>query len=232
MSRGVDATAIEGALRRRAGAKRTKAWIALACGVPLCFLGPVILASVFWIAALLGLGKWTPWWWWLGGVAALGIPSLFRLEIRSRGKFLNETIEEAATYDSDVMGRLTAVTLLYGAGWGALGALGANPGLATAGFVEFFLSGLRLVLFGLRTNRESRSGKTVDRERAAEVVAFLLGRQDGVEPRALLKSGERMAELSPVLLWLAGQGWLGVVATGDRVFLYSEARRELLKHFD
>lgn len=227
MSRRVEAAAIETALRHRARATLTKAWIALGCGVPLCFLGPVILGSIFWMAALFGLRKWTPWLWWFGGVSILGIPSAFRLEIRSRGKFLDETLAEAAAHDSDVMGRLTSVTMLYGAGWGLLGSLGADPGLTTAGFVEFFLSGPRLVLWGLRTIRAGRSGGVIDWGRAAKVVAFLLSRQDGVEPAALLTGGERMAELSPVLLWLAGQGWLGVVATGDRVFLYSESRRVL-----
>lgn len=218
---------IESKLRHRVATTRMTGWASLAAGIPLCFVGPLLLATIFWMAVLFGMHKWTPWTWWFGALSLLAIPSLFRLELRSGGRFLEETLADAAPSDSDLMTRLMGVTMIYGAGWGALGAVGANPGVATAGFVEFFLVGPRMVISGVRKIRSARDAAHVNVARAAAVVGFLLARDSGVEPRALLCKGEALAELALVLLWLASQGWIGVLESGDRVFLYSEARRTL-----
>lgn len=218
--------AVEAALRRQIRSSDVKAALAAITGMPLCLLAPLILGSALWMAVLFGLGKWTPWWWWFGGVAVLGIPSLFRLELRTRGEYLQGALAEADP-SAEAMPPLLSIGATNAYAIHAISAVALQPSVAAAGFVEFFLSGPRLVLYAVRRRRERGAEKEVDIRRAAEVVALMLTRAGGLEPVALLRPGERMPELVPVLQWLAANAFIGVTETGSTVYLFTEARRQL-----
>jgi len=217
---------IEAQLQQRVRNENAKAILAFASGVPLCFLAPLILGSALWMSAHFGLSRWTPWWWWFGGVALLGIPSLFRLELRTSGGYLDQAVREGDMLGGPLLPPLSAGNANAYA-IGMIASVAMQPTLSAAGFVEVFLSGPRLVLYGLRRFRQRRTDREVDVHRAAEVVGSMLSVGSGVEPKSLLRPAERMPDLVPVLMWLAANRWIGVTESGDRVYLFTDARTQL-----
>lgn len=223
--------AVEETLRRQIHSSNVKAIVAAIAGMPLCLLAPLVLGTTLWMAVLFGLGKWTPWWWWFGGVAVLGIPSLFRLELRTRGEYLQGALADA-DHSAEAMPPLLSIGATNAYAIHAISTVMMQPSVAAAGFVEFFLSGPRLVLYALRRRRDRSAEKDVDIRRAAEVVALMLTRVGGLEPVALLRPGERMPKLVPILQWLAANALIGVTETGSTVYLFTEARKRLEPSMD
>ncbi len=67
----------------------------------------------------------------------------------------------------------------------------------------------------------------VDRHRAALVLATLRADPTGLDPRLLLRAGERPADLRRLIAYLILNEWADVSRHGDRLTLVSPARRRL-----
>jgi len=67
----------------------------------------------------------------------------------------------------------------------------------------------------------------VDRHRAALVLAMVRADPTGIDPRLLLRAGERPIQLRRLIAYLVVNEWADVTRHGDRLTLVSPARRAL-----
>ena len=195
-------------------------------GLPMLLLGPVLLGSIAWFALIQLTDLHLTWQAVVCITAAILIPASFITELRTRGRFLDQAFADAGPVNEPSGLEMAAATTLGRGGVAMVAAL-TNPRLSTAGFTELVLTGPRWMLSGLRTLRLKRRLRSVDRARAAELLAALLRRPDGAAVQALLQPGETPPQLDPVLAYLAVGGWIGVTKTRDRVYLYTESRERL-----
>lgn len=215
-------------LDERAAARRVSDAAQIVMGIPLCFVGPVFIGTILWFVAAALFRVWLPWTWVFLAASAVMIPLLFRMEKKTGGLYLSESVH--AIKDRFPQ----AVPLTYigpGSGGGltgrALATVIMNPEGVAAMFVEVFLAGPRLVLRGWSHRRLSNALERVDRTRTAEAVSKLLSRTTGMAPEELVKEGESVSDVTPSLTWLSFYGWIGVSAKADRVFLFTESRETL-----
>lgn len=215
-------------LRRRERLFRVKVAAMILFGVPLSFVGPFVLATVFWFAGhAAGYCSWSRVWvhwsWLFLALVIVVVPLLYRLEIRTTGGYLTEAMQDTKPH------RPMGAAFLPGpaAQVGALVAVAANPRAVSAGVVEVFLFGPRLVVGAFIQFRAARHLKQAEVGRAASILAVLLGRDQGVETSRLLRRDEQLEDLLPTLAYLVFHRWVGVRSGWQQVYLYSMSREAL-----
>lgn len=191
-------------------------------GVPLCFVAPFLLGTLFWFSCGMLFG-WHSWIWFFLGMAALTIPLLIHLEWRTGGNFLGEAGRDFAK-DSAWDG-LAMLGLPFGSP--ALAIAAANPRAATAGFMELFLIGPRLLVPGVRHLALAARLRMVDTVRAARVMEKLLTASSAMVMKSLLEAWEQPQVLGFTIYWLAFYDWIGIGEKGQRIILFSESREAL-----
>jgi hypothetical protein len=211
-------------LRRQDQRLRLKAAAQIAFGIPLTLIGPALLATAFRFAARSIGNLDVPWFWAFGALLIILVPLLFRLELRTAGRFLDGALRESPPTGSLFSSMPGTYVALGGL---ALAPVLANPRSFSASVTEVFLCGPRLVITAFRQRRVRRRLGSVDFRRAARLVAELGSRSEGLELSVLPKAGEQLNGLLPVLNWLVFLGWIGVGQQVPRVYLYSEARDTL-----
>lgn len=214
-------------LLRRATLARVKALSSVLAGIPLCLLGPLVLGSMFWVSSGILFALWYPWMWFFGGATAITLPLLFRLELRTSGDFLGDVAKAAGPGIPGADLLIIGAHLRYGAIAGGLTATVTSPRLASAGFIEFFLVGPRLVVGGYRFLKQVRKLGRVDIQRIADIVFRLMSRTEGMPIAEMTLKDASRADLVPAFAWLVIHGWIGVSEDNERVYLYSESRRKL-----
>lgn len=228
---GVGPIGIETILRRldeRAELRRRTEAMQIVLGVPLCFVGPVVIGTMLWAAGSMLIHTWLPWWLIVSGLSLVMIPPLFRMERKTGGNYLSESMREISVRYPDARVLFSAEYLGVSAAAGlGLATVIMNPGTVSAMFVEVFLAGPRMVLRGRSNRRIATALERVNRARTAEVVSKMLSRVGGMPPGELLKDGETMSDVLPSVTWLSFYGWIGVTAKVDRVFLFTESREAL-----
>ena len=210
--------------------ERRDRWLRFKCramivgGLPLSLLGGVTLASLFWLAAHAN-PRFGPaisgvrWMDLFVALAAITVPLLFHLEIRTGG-----------SYRADLSGGGMApgrAYMLAQSGVGLFAATAANRRAISTAFVEFFLIGPRLVLGGFHQLKLAHRVRLADLRPAGHIVCGLLNRESGLETAALLRDGTSITEVMPPLAYLALHGWIGIGDRWARVRLHSDARRLL-----
>ena len=214
-------------LRRGDGLHRLKLCALIVLGLPLTFVGPLLLATVFWFACV-RLTQWhVPWWWLSLGLTVVMVPLLFRLEVRTAGLYLDEVLDGFNEYGP----RMHALRL-YGYGGlgtavGATASVLANPRGTSAGLVETFLVGPRMMLSGWRGFQAESHLASVDRLRAGKVIAELLTSDRALKMETLLSPGEELNDLLATLAYLAIRGWVGLGERMTKVWLDSATREDL-----
>jgi len=213
---------------RRERLQRLKAATMIAFGIPLSLLGPVVLATMFWLALRFAsrsfqVGSDIQWFHLFIVLTVLVVPLLYRLELRTGGDYLLAVFRE-----TDVHG-MRGILFVPGPTRevGAISSVVANPRSTSSLFVELFLFGPRMAIAGFRQAKLARRVRLAERRRAALVVTLLLRRDGGVETPSLITDGESMDDVLPVLAYLTFHQWVGVGKKWDRVWLHSESRRIL-----
>ncbi len=206
-------------LDERARRRSTLSFAGIVVGIILLGLGPILLAMPLWFVICRLTSQSYPFWVFYLGMAVVTIPLLFRMELYYGGQYMNEAFSRIEVKFGDY------VPFAQSHGEARLRLFGGLVALV----VELLLLGPCLVLRGARQLRLGRELDLVDRAVVAETVLALGARGRGVDPAELLKPGETMAKLAPVLAWLSYHGWIGVSENADRVFLYTEAREALLE---
>jgi hypothetical protein len=87
-------------LKRRERLHRAKTTAMLAAGLQLSFLGPAVLATIFWLTFALWFGSLRPnlpigLLAMYGILSAVTIPHLYRLELRTAGAYFSQTMGES-----------------------------------------------------------------------------------------------------------------------------------------
>lgn len=219
-------------LIRRERLRRLKTFTMIAIGLPLSLLAPLFLATTFWLVLrsgrdLIPFAARVGWLDLFVILTVVTIPLLYRLILRSGGDYLSDVLRETGPTASP--GRGLALMPAVGTGGSAVvvGGLLINPRASSAAIVEFFLIGPKLVVGGWRQARLARSLKSVDRGRAARVVAALLSRDRGVDTQRILEEGEIVGDLVPALAYLTHHQWIGAGERWLHIWLDSEARSRL-----
>jgi hypothetical protein len=215
-------------LERRERIQRLKAASMIAFGVPLSLLGPLVLATVFWLALKLASRSFpaASGIQWVSLVVVLTIvmvPLLYRLELRTRGDYMSAVMQ-----NSEVRG-VRPFALIPGPAREvvALGSVVANPRAIASVFVEVFLLGPHIAVGGFEQRKLARQTRLADHSRAARVLVLLMQREAGVDTVDLIGDTEELDEIMPTLAYLTFHQWIGVRADRNRVWLWSEARRIL-----
>lgn len=223
-----DSAGVISLLSRRRWMKHILAIAGLLAGVPLCFLAPLFLGSLFWFSTGM-LNVWYPWLWFILGASAVVIPLLLRLEIQTAGDFLGHAVQSWNFGDDE---RLAWTAAAIGAG-GVYGAgipgMRVDPRGATAGLMEFFLLGPRLALSGFRHLVGTVRVRIPSLDIPANVVVLLLGHEKGVPVKLILRQFEDGHSLAKGLRWLTFYQWIGVGENGEKVFLFTDERESLAK---
>ena len=208
---------------------QVRLWLKIIFGLPFCFIGPLVLASMLWFStSMFGL-SW-PWTWWFLGLSVVMIPLLFRMEIRSEGNYLGEV----SNSDGGILENSAAAVIMT---WTRIsiglpivpssGNSPANARTGVAGFVEFFLQGPRYVLEGLRDRKSWKLFRQADRRRAADIVTSLSQRDRSVSISELLRVGEKSESLVPTLFYLSAFDWAGLGQDNPKVWLLTRAKERL-----
>ena len=155
-------------------------------------------------------------------LAAVMVPLLYLMEIRTRGHYLAEAMRSANPHGP----RGYALLPGFRAEIGAFAAIAANPRSASV-LVEFFLLGPRLVIDGSSQRKLARRVQLSELGRAGNVIAALLRRDSGLETDRLLSTEESLDDLMPTLAYLAFYRWIGVGEDWQRVWLHPDGRRVL-----
>lgn len=189
-------------------------------GLAAMFLGPLVLTGLL-AYSVARFAVPIEFWHWFWVTAAIIIPLLFVLEIRSRGRFLDD---EAAALAMDHAPLYKDGPVVHSRSeWVYRG-----DRAAWIFYLELFLLGPRLLLGAWHQQREILRLRRVNHAVAARIVSHLLENEDGILTGALMRGGEAPEEFNRALAYLELHDWIGVGRRKDRVWLLSDARRRLV----
>ncbi|MFQ5502965.1 MAG: hypothetical protein ACE5EQ_11810 [Phycisphaerae bacterium] len=215
---------VETKLMRRVQLRRLNAVAGILFGFPFIFVAPLILGSIFWFVTGSLTDQWYHWNWFFLGLSIITAPLLFRLEMQTGGDYLGKAMKDAKPLVERSDEMVAAAYIGIGLVGGLAVAMLTRPRASSAGFVELFLFGPRIVLGGLRHLRQAGRLPNIDKRKASRVITVLLSRSQGVGAEELQAVDESHHDLLLILIWLAFYGWIGVTEDQKRVFLYSESR--------
>jgi hypothetical protein len=174
-------------------------------GVPLSFVGPFVVAVFIWLVRLRG-GADTSFWSTVGIVCLIGIPIVYLIASQVQGSILEGA---ADNFDTSSVGGFMAQRRA------------ATPLL----ILEIANIGPRMVLYAVRRYRERATMGSLNLERAAQLVAALGQADEGIHPKALLASGETLAQLLAIVELLNFHDVVGMSKARDRIWLSSDIRK-------
>ena len=198
------------ALRTRERAHQACAWTMLAFGIPAALVAPLLIAS-FVIGLQSRITSTPVIGWWAAFAAALLVivPSLFWCEGRTKGRWLEEELRAQGTTLGDLWqcsSRGEWELRTTAAGW--------------AGMFELLLWGPRMVMAVWERLRGTVPAAVLND--ATAILNYLRHFDGGIAALEL-----PVARPAAALHYLISRDWVGISSTGQRVWLLSEARRQL-----
>ena len=188
----------------------------LAFGIPTLVLGPLMLGLLIEVVFLLW-GRFLPWQWVFAGSFAFGLPLLFWTAARHTPAYFDDAI---ISMDPP---QLAVAEVL---GLSGLSAFAQNPEAAAIGFTEIALWGPWQTLDALGKIRGMLRLKSVDRARAAEILATLKNIDHMEVSERSRRDGDAGANLA-ALAYLIWYDWVGVSKDSQKVWLLSDSRKLL-----
>jgi hypothetical protein len=211
-----DLQSIQSHLHARETAMKLGIIALLAFGVPATFFGPVILASLYWVAAL-HFGNYS--WFWIFVISCLVlIPLLFRMEWKTRGEYFSDAV-------SSTFAAGTSPWIGFGT-FGAAIQFGQSPRVPTIGLVELFLWGPRQILDAVGKFAHIRLLKFTSRQRVAQLLSQLM-KVDHLTLDQLQSSGKPSTDLYSAIAYCVWYDWIGVSKDGQKIWLDSDSRQKL-----
>jgi hypothetical protein len=184
-------------------------WFALLIlGAIVSMIGPVIFGTLFWMRQFgrRHSGEYHTWLWEVGMVCVWFLPIMFFVEWVTRGKLLENTVEETSDMGRFVAGRMVA---------GAV-------------FVEVCLWGPRMVTGGVRKQIGLTRHRHADRALAAAMISEMANRGDGLPIGELFALAQNRDDaFGDALAYLMFHDLADVSKSGDRVWLCSDGKKAL-----
>lgn len=211
---------IRAQLRKRDSMFFVKTYSQLAIGAIASLIAPAII--LIFSQIICWLWRWNCSWWIIllaGTIATL--PWLYRKEIQAQGGLLDDVRD---SFNRAAMAKESPPSFKH---VGLLGDALARNRTPLTGLVEFFLIGPNLVIASLRNLRLRQLSRDAEQERIAKVVDALCKLQGGAAPDKLLEEKEAPQQFSRVLAYLLFFDWIGIADDGSKVWMLTEARREL-----
>jgi hypothetical protein len=185
----------------------------LALGLPLCLVAPCLFTVLLKVILHRWGGDWLPGFWVsLLLVSLVVVPMLMLTERRTRGEFLNESLEgQSNPFAASSYGEYQVESTRF---------------MATS-FTEVALQGPRLLWGFIDTVRGKPAGDATLRAAAAGVVVELFDAGQGLPVKPLLRPDRPPPVLDRVIRYLLKLDWIGVSGARDRVWLLTPARERL-----
>lgn len=194
----------------------------LLIGVITSLAAPAVILGFF--ALLLHLWGLELNWWicFLAGIA-ITIPILLRMEWQAQGPML-----DAATLQGfdPTVGKPVPADYKH---LGAFGQVVASQRTPFSGLIEFFLIGPNLSVKSMRKLMLRKLAMSANFDRIVELTEIMAKLPGGVETGKLLGEKETPQQLSCALAYLIFFEWAGVATDGTKVWILTEARRELAR---
>jgi hypothetical protein len=146
---------------------------------------------------------------------------LFRFEILAQGGLGRDVSDQ---FDAAERENKTPPSFVH---VGSLGVALARQRPPMTGLMEFFLIGPQIVVGALRKMRLRRLSETAGIDRIVQVCDALTKLQGGALTDKVMEPSETPAQLSRVLAYLVFFDWIGVAKDGTKVWILTEARKEL-----
>jgi hypothetical protein len=203
--------------------------VAFIFGLPLAFVGPLVLGTMFWMACGM-LYRWYAWWYFFLGTSALAIPALFVTELRTGGSYLSEVISPEEAKRAEIAQGIKTVGMLVSPRMGntlMLAAALAAPRASMAGFIEIFLTGPRLLLTAFRDVGMIRRLQGTNMQLTALLLHQLLQAKVGIPTEKLLRPGQELELIELPLAYLVFYDWIGVAADGSKAWILTRALEDL-----
>jgi hypothetical protein len=194
----------------------------LCIGVFTSLAAPAIILGFF--ALLLHLWGMELNWLicFIAGIA-ITVPVLFRMEWQAHGPTLDATALQG--FDT-TPGRPAPSDYKH---LGALGQVLAAQRTPFNGLIEFFLIGPNLAVKSLRKLMLRKLAMSANFDRIVEITEILAKLQGGAETDKLRGEKESPQQLSCALAYLVFFDWTGVAADGSKIWILTEARRQLAR---
>lgn len=208
----VDIGQVSATLAKREQQARTAALAAIGGGVALSMIGPLIVYGVVCLVAM-KYRQPIPGWLGFAGITAVALPLTVLIGYFYQGGTTAELAEEM-DWDSPFAGRA------------------AGRAMAGAAMAEMVLMMASLAGYGIR--RLSALGKlrSVNRGRAAEVLAALARGESGQSFNAIMAEGESWDEFRKVVDYLLFFDWVGVSQKRRLLWISTEAKEKILGRGD
>jgi hypothetical protein len=197
--------------------------VLLLIGVPMLFIGPIVVGFIFWIVTIQLFG-YISLTWFLVGSCILLIPLLLWTERRAHG----------GSFDQAVLGNPSGINdaalapFLLGSEFGMIIAIAANPRVTVSGLVEIFLTGPRFVLEAWDKHAAMKRLKNVDRDIASDVIDQLCQNDRAIAVKEFIKAyAPKKCDVSGPIAYLLFHDWIGISKEMDRIWLHSEGKKRL-----
>jgi hypothetical protein len=187
----------------------------LALGIPLCLLGPFLVAAVVKSIELRAGGGVLPSFPAMWAVATVVlVPLLMWLERRTRGEFYAESVRgETSPLEASSYGEYQLQSTKF---------------LWTA-YTEIALLGPRLLWAFIDWAMQRPVANPEVRVAAAQVVVELFNAGQGVPLRQLVQPGRPPEAVNGAIRYLLARDWVGTSKRGDRVWLLTPVRERLAR---
>jgi hypothetical protein len=198
-------------LRRLDASFRTRWTILAVLGFIVLWIGPLVCAAILWASQKLEHRGYTTFLAFFLWSAAILLPLLFLLEFLTRGAFLESSVNSVDT--STLAGNYAMRR--------------AGAGLVA---IEVCLFGPRMIIAGIKRVAGAGRFSTNDRQAAAQILSALLRREDGMDAGTLFTESALPDDaFGQALAYLTFHDHIGISKDGARIWLLSDARKQLEK---
>lgn len=188
--------------------------LTLSLALPVALVAFALMIAYFWKRHL-------PLDWAFLVAAVVSLPWIFWTEVQVQGGTGRDVVEEFVAAEHANVNPPNFAHL------GTLGAALARQRTPISGAMEIFHLGPNLVIAAARKLRLRRLSESASADRIARVTEMLAKIKGGAPPEKILEPPETPAELSEVLAYLLFFDWIGVANDGTKVWLLTEARKQL-----
>lgn len=210
------------ALRQRESTRLLLLLLKLTVALPACFLGPLAISWLIYLIIVRNGYVDFPYWPLFSAATAILLPLLFRLEWRTRGRFLDDEAAALAIDHSPFYQDGPAVHSRSEWDYRSNRAVWIF-------YIEIFLFGPRLLFETYRQHRRHQQLVPVNRAAAARILDQLTQANQSLQTGALMRDNEPLQSFRNTLDYLQEYDWIDLSKDRTRAWLLSGTRKQLAR---